>query len=363
MVRLLKSKIPFTRVLISCFVAISASLTSNPAYSLQPDIDYIPVFAAHTSDNLQKQCEATKCQLNVLQSPDLQRASLQLTNTQELQSALALSEYEVLVGTAIVHAESAPELVFEITTTWRDIPLNDLVIAKNMDIASIEDSGYLLNIATTIMGEWLDFIEAEHVLDASAIYKTLNASDYTNKLQVPNNIGEFKLLESAVYRDPMQGSITRYSHPEFAEAIIDINVFPISPFKHIDKNATNASLAKQVGAYIEKTTPLELELSAEAKHISQIVNQANISDYSISAVEKTSIHINGEIAEGYKLSIALNANDDPIFSTQYVFMQNDKIIKLTGNLPESFMHKVVSQSPITIKVPEESEFMRALRQS
>lgn len=352
---------PVSKVLISCFIALSASLTANPVYSKSAD-NIMPIYAAYTSNNLQQQCEKIICELNPLQSAELQRATLQVSKVSELQSALGLSEYEVLIGTAIVHAETTPELVFEITTTWRDIPLNDLVIAKNMDSDAMKDSGYLIETATLIMNDWLGFIQAEQVLEATTIYKTLNASDYTNRLQVPSSIGEFKLLESALYRDPMQGSISRYSHPDFAEAIIDINVFPISPFKHSEQIAIDANDTEQANS-LEKTKPLKIELYSEAQHINQIVKQANIADYSISEVEKTSIQINGEIVEGYKLSIALNNNDDPVFSTQYVFMQNDKIIKLTGNLPDSFMHKVMSQSPITIKVPEESEFMRTLRQS
>ncbi|MDT0595861.1 hypothetical protein [Glaciecola petra] len=356
------TSVPLFSLLMSGFIAVSASLIANPAYSKATDTA-MPIFAAYTSNNLQRQCEKISCNLNVLQSDELQRASLQMSNVDELQSALSLSEYEVLIATAIVHTDTAPELIFEITTTWRDIPLNDLVIAKNLDSDAINNPNDIIETATSILSEWLGFIQAEHVLEATTIYKKLKASDYTNMLQVPSSIGEFTLRESALYRDPMQGSISRYSHPEFSDAIIDINVFPISPFKHSNTASLSNINLEPRNAKLEKTRPLKIELHSEAEHINQIIKQANIDDYSISDVEKTSIHINGEVTEGYKLSIALNPNDDPVFSTQYVFLQNDKIIKFTGNLPESFMHKIVSQSPIMIKVPEESEFMQALRKS
>ncbi len=323
-----------------------------PAVSIQAEM---PIFAAYVSDKLTNECVQTGCQVNVLDANQLSALASTLKNADEVQAALLVSEYQVLIGNALIeHPQNSAfqtELVLEITTNWRNIPIDDITLRATVENADIERS------AATMLANWSLHIEQNLVLEADRIYQTLGASDYLKELHVPNFIGDFVQMQTAIYRDPLLGSITRYSHPNFAEAVVDISVYPFSPFTRYDEKLI--SLASSSSLQVNK---LKQVMENEIIQIQALIAQAQIQDFSISTIEPAVIEVNGEVLEGMRMEVLLNTTSDPIYSTQYVFQQNDKVIKLTGNLPEFMMRKLVTESIPQIKVPQESRFMKSLRQ-
>lgn len=314
----------------------------------------MPIYAAYVSDDIAAQCEVSECKLNTFDAEALTSIVTSLPSSMMIEDALSVSEYEVLIGNALVNINQQnheAELVFEITTSWRKVPIDDLVLRHTTHINNIEET------AKNLLAQWARHIEQNLVLEADKIYQTLGASDYSKELHVPENIGDFKRMQSAVYRDPLLGSITRYTHPRFDTAVVDISVYPYSPFL---KSAANTK-TKQ-GHLINGKQRLQLEMENEITQIRELITQANIEDFSISTIQPAVIVVDGKSVEGFRLEVLLHTQTDPVYSTQYVFQQNDKIIKLTGNLPEYMMSALVTESMPQIKVPNESSFMRSLRQ-
>ncbi len=305
----------------------------------------MPFFAAHVSDELSEQCKSGSCNLHVLDGNALTDVASTLSDSIELEEALNLSEYEVLIGNAAVYDEDSKTLngVFEITTTWRNVPIDDITI--NIDLHSKD----MHQAAFDALSQWQEHVKNLHVLEAPRIYEVLNASNYFSDLSVPAHIGEFTKSAFDIYRDPMLGSITRYIHPEYNDAIVDVSVYPLSPFQ---VDAESKSDAQR----------LNHELISEAQQIQHTIEAANISDFSVSNIEPYVVKVAGKPIHGYRLAVMLNSNTVPVYSTHYVFLQNDKVIKLNGNVPSSMMAKLVAESLPHISVPSESVFMKHMRQ-
>lgn len=308
----------------------------------------LPIYAAYVSDQVQQQCKSSQCTLGPLNGDKLTALAAQIKDAELLAESLALSDYEVLIGNALVNVNenNTAELVLEITTSWRQVPIDDIELKAQINIDDIDASAQIM------LQKWTKHLELNQVLEADRIYQRLEASNYKQELNVPASIGDFVLQGSAVYRDPLLGSITRYVHPEFADAVVDISVYPFSPFT---KGSTGSPNPLQ-------TDYLETEMNNELSQIRQLITQANIQDFSISDIQAAEVQIDGKAIQGLRIEVLLNIDSDPVYSTQYVFKQNDKIIKLTGNLPQFMMSVLVSESLPKIKVPVESTFMKSLRQ-
>jgi hypothetical protein len=317
----------------------------------------MPIYAAYASDELVQECEELEpfqCQLNAFDSKTLTSLAASLKSSMMIEDAL--SEYEVLIGNAIINIDEQnqqAEVVLEITTNWRQVPIDDFILRQRTSLVGIKQT------ASTMLSLWAQHIETNLVLEADKIYQVLGASDYVTQLSVPQNIGDFIRIKSAVYRDPLLGSITRYSHPRFDSAVVDISVYPFSPF--LTPPSGQLILASG-NSLTNNSSLLQLEMENEVKQIKQLIANANIQDFTISSISPTTVTVNGFLLEGLRLEVLLYANSDPEYSTQYIFQQNDKVIKLTGNLPAFMMSELVSESLPKIKVPGESSFMRALRQ-
>lgn len=317
----------------------------------------MPIYAAYVSDELASTCAQhgqPSCQLNAFDGESLTASLLSLPSSMMIEDALSLSDYEVLIGNAVVninHETQQGELVFEITTVWRQIPIDDFTLKQLTPLTHLDQAAH------NILSQWASHIQTNEVLEANKIYHVLGASDYASELYVPRTIGDFVQQQSGVYRDPLLGSITRYSHPRFDSAIVDISVYPFSPFASA-KYENNSVSVNPTGSDVR----LYSEMENEIVQIKQSIANANITDYSISTVHPATINVNGARLNGLRLEVLLHTQTDPQYSTQYIFTQNDKVIKLTGNLPDFMMADLVSESLPQIRVPGESSFMRTLRQ-
>lgn len=333
---------PLNHALSSSLVILSTLFFTNTASA------ELPVYAAYVSDHVKQQCKTSKCTLNPLDGETLTTLASQIDDAELLAEALALSDYEVLVGNALINVteNNTAELILEITTSWRQVPIDDIELKAQINIDNINVS------VQGMLQKWQTHLETNKVLEAERIYQMLEASDYSQGLDVPDYIGDFVLQGSAVYRDPLLGSITRYVHSEFADAVVDISVYPFSPFTKPSLDATTNLPADD----------LTSEMNNEVSQIRQLISQSNIRDFLISDIQKAKIQVAGQAVEGLRVEVSLNTDSDPVYSTQYLFKQNDKIIKLSGNLPQFMMSELVLESLPKIRVPAESVFMKGLRQ-
>lgn len=314
-------------VLLTCFV--SHAEPSSPW----------PVFAAHLSDEAQQQCQIMQCESNVLDNKTLEGLLQNHPLSLEILNALTLSEYELLVSSAkITSTGNLPFLMLEMTTSWRGIPVDDFSVS-----AAINES--MLSTAEQQIDAWVERVQSDEVFSAQRIYQMIGASDYHQHLQLPEKIGDFIFTETALYHDPMQGSISRYVHPMFDDAIVDVSVYPVSPFIHRDANKE----------------PLLDEMEMEKSHIQQLIAQAQLEDYKISDIQSAEFTSTLGQMKGLSIEVALQTQIDPIYSTQFLFTKNDKFIKVTGNLPKQMMLALVQESIGQISVPQESQFMQSMR--
>ncbi|MGQ8365153.1 hypothetical protein [Glaciecola sp. 1036] len=305
----------------------------------------VPIFAAELSDNISQYCETNNCLTHHLDNQTLTNIIAEHPESLSLQEALNLSEYEILVGSVVLDVDTNPEVVLEITTSWRGIPIDEINLSQKLNNAP--DNQMVYEASAQVLANWVEHIQHFHVLDAELIYKTIGASNYEQELSLPSRIGDFELEQRALYRDPLQGSIARYTHPKFANAIVDISVYPVSPFTH----ATD----------VPDTDLMAAELDVEKQQLLALVNQAGITDYEISDIKLTQLGTAEQSLQGVILEVKLESDVEPVYSTQYLFKKGDKFVKLTGNFPNLLMQSVVEQSIAAIQVPPESEFMRSMR--
>ncbi|MFC4701889.1 hypothetical protein ACFO4O_17220 [Glaciecola siphonariae] len=333
----------FFFLLFASFAVLSASAVSFSSHAI--DNSQWPVFAAELSEATIQECQNRQCTLNALTHEDYAKALSAHPLSDEVFEALSLSEYELLISSAIkIDDEKISTLLLEMTTSWRGIPIDDYTQCVSVD-KSIETS------TESIINAWVEYVQSQNVFDAQRIYRVIGASDYMQQLTLPDKIGEFVFMETALYHDPLQGSISRYVHPQYADAVVDISVYPVSPFVH-----------QQISSIAASDSPLASEMENEKSHIKSLIQKAKVEDYKISDIQPANIHSSKGDVSGLSLEVALQTTVDPIYSTQFLFTQNDKFIKLTGNLPKHMMLALVEQSIGEIRVPQESLFMQSMRQ-
>jgi hypothetical protein len=306
-----------------------------------------PVYAAQLSDKVLEHCQINTCEMNVLNAEALSQLLNEHPLKYDVNEALTLSEYELLISSAIIKENqdgygdaASSTLVLEMSTSWRGIIVDDYNVETFID-SSLED------IAKALVDAWVSRVQYSDVFSAERIYHTIGASDYENQMQLPEKIGDFVRSQSALYHDPLQGIITRYLHPDFADAVVDISVYPVSPFTH---------------AHHDFSMNLSAEMQIEKSQIEALIKQAKMQDYQISEIQSTELGSAQSTISGLAMEVALETQIDPVYSTQILFTQNDKFIKLTGNVPKHMMLALANESVAHIKVPQESAFMHSMRQ-
>lgn len=301
-----------------------------------------PVQKNQVSQLIKDMCEKTACVENILDEQTIISFLSQHTAAKQIAEAFSLSEYQVLVASALVNKQQSPMLHLEITTSWRGVPIDEYNVST-----PVAEDNTVTTVADEVLGHWITHVEFSDVLNARIIYEALNASDYENQLELPNTIGDFTMQQRALYRDPMQGTIARYVHPEYSDAVFDVSVYPISPFVH--------------GNELSDEELISAELGAEKQQLMLLIEGSDIPSYDISDIEDAQLMTSDASYKGFKLRVALNTDFEPAYSTQYVFRQGDKFVKLTGNFPDKVMESLVLKSLPLIIVPPESAFMKAMR--
>lgn len=227
----------------------------------------------------------------------------------------------------------------EVSVQWRGLEIHSELI--ELSIASQENPN-TADLADQVLTDWIKTSDQQHIFSAPFLYSALRASDYTRDLSLPLSIGEFQNTDTQLYHDPFKGVISRYIHPVYENAVMDITVYPI--LQDISMPLP-ALLAIEIEEELQQA-----KMVAKARQTDLVVDMPP-------APYKTAGN------EGYRLALSATGNDgEPIFATSYVFRMKDKIVKFSGTFPPRIADDLVSQTLPLMRVPDESELMAELRQ-
>lgn len=354
---LLKKRFAVLAFFDKCFCAIAFSVllvsptnaANNNINTAVVDPDNINIYAAHLTDELTSKCDSSSfsnCQLNALDQASLVDILIHSDIDGEISHAIENTEYELLIGSAIINERATSEadvetqLVLEISTQWRGISLDDsqLAITLNRTQGALSAS----DGAKLLMTQWVEGAVTRSLFSAPFLYQFLGASDYQNDLQVPDKIGDFALSRQHLFNDPMKGMLSRYIHQEFDLAVFDVYVYPLKTSAPAELQSQSELLAEQ-----EDIRLISEALGDDALTMSDI--------YELDPIEG----ISDTRVFGFQAS--LKTNSDPLFATQYLYVKNDKVVKFSINVPARITDALIANAIANIVVPGESVLMKQVR--
>jgi len=241
----------------------------------------------------------------------------------------------------------------EFTIQWRGIEIDSASFSAslNNDTNKIKSKrqGSQEGIANaqqqapqTLVSKWLDYAERTGLFTSQYLFTALEASNYESALQVPSAVGEFTKLATQLYADPFSGAITRYTHPAYEDALIDVTVYPFLEQLTLDEN---------------ELLPKQLE-----EDLKRAKSNAQIQKLTLSQVKPAARYeVNNQIF-GWRLGLSATSESSPsIYATTYVFRRQDKIIKVSTTFPPDYSDNIVDKLIVKIEVPEESKMMKNVR--
>lgn len=274
----------------------------------------------------------------------------ELSDSGEFNNLLPYAEgndYELLianVGAAPgVHKQHAKQFA-EFTLQWRGIEIDTLVFDIGVETRD-NDNSEKQNAekdAHLLVSRWLEHVKKEELFTSQFLFDALEASNYGLTLQVPDTIGDFTKFDTQLFADPFSGAITRYTHPNFEDALVDVTVYPFLAQLSVDEGKL---LPEQLKSDLQKA-------SATAK----------LQELTLSQVSPASPYTVNEKLTGWRLGLSAASETSPtIFATTYVFRQQDKIVKVSTTFPPDFSDSIVNQLMVKVEVPRESEMMKKVR--
>ena len=338
----------FTRfhwLLLSFSVILSLSVSAQDIpVSGEININ-LAVFSTYPSEQLSATCESTGTQPSCIEdSISAESFVAVLSQNNWFTNIIPFNEgadYELLIANLASKAvnSSAPieQHFTEFTVQWRGIEIDTVIIPTAID--SVLNNSEKASIP---LARWYADAIKRGVFSAPYLYTALNASDYQNQLQVPETLGEFKRLDTQLYPDPFKGAITRYVHPFYEDALVDVTVYPI--------------LAK-----LEKNTDsiLHQQLSADWNKADEVAHARNLT---LTQPVPVSPFVANSYNSGWMLGLkAESSSDAAIFATTYVFKRNDKIVKVATTFPSDLSNPLAMELMSQITVPDESPLMQQIR--
>jgi hypothetical protein len=233
----------------------------------------------------------------------------------------------------------------EITLQWRGMEINSHIVkagAQKQAESGTDGQNNKLKQAETLIRQWEDNAVNEGIFTAEFLYRALEASNYQHDLAVPNSFGQFTKLDTQLFADPFSGAITRYTHPAYEDALVDVIVYPFThKITEDDRTLLNEQLDVDLAkaSAVAKAQQLTLTLSSPA------------APYKVKG-----------IADGWRLGITAESEKAPtLYASTYVFRKHDKIIKIATTFPTDFSDPLVDELIQRVDVPKESLLMKRVR--
>lgn len=332
---------------LSAFIAISAIMLPvvvNPAQASTTGIT-LSVFSTFPSEQLEVVCretnidEQTSCVEDAL-SPDTFVNALQANVPfNALLPFEDNADYSLLIANLGQTRKHSPEQkqLAEFTLQWRGIEIDSFtIVQEHTQKTPAQD------VAVKMVEAWHNNVITNKIFTSPFLYHALNASDYENNLVVPERVGKFTRLDTQLYPDPFRGAITRYIHPTFEEALVDVTVYPILASLDSDTDVLlNAALNEDWNRAGDVATAKNLQLSQAAPASPYIVS---------------------DTLKGWRLGLKAESELEPtMFATTYVFQLSDKYIKVATTFPADFSDPIIDELVAQITVPNESPLMMEIR--
>lgn len=231
----------------------------------------------------------------------------------------------------------------EVTVQWRGVEIDTRLLDITVPALTEQNAQ---DIARTALTRWWQDVSDNDVFSARYLYSALDASNYFDNMQVPAHIGDFVKDDTQLYHDPFKGVISRYLHPQYENALLDISVYPILlPLSQSDDTLLHSELQQDLSQAKDVATARDMTLD----------DNGGITSFSITGSD--------HIAEGKVMALtASSESDESLFASTYVFRQQDKIIKITTTFPRHVSDSLVQQAMPSIIVPAPSKLMAAIRE-
>ncbi|MFQ3250879.1 MAG: hypothetical protein ACI9O6_002719 [Glaciecola sp.] len=350
----LKKRFAMLSFFDACFYSIAFCLLLISPVNAQSTVNSdlnpkINIYAAHVTENLEASCQSESvsfCSMNVVTQSELLKSLLNNDITGQISQSIENSDYEVLIGSAVVtkkeNSELLQTLVFEISSIWRGITLDDAQLSIAMEKADKSEKELIAQASQHLMHQWIEQANAKEIFGADYLYRFLGASDYKNELKVPAQIGDFALNRQHLYNDPMKGMLSRYIHKDFELAVFDVYVYPLKSNDSLEVQTKNELLSEQ-----EDIRLLSKALGKDSLKMTEV--------YELNDLE------GAKDTRVFAFEASLQTSSEPLFATQYAFVKNDKIVKFSINAPARITNGLITQAIKAIQVPAESSLMKQVR--
>lgn len=245
----------------------------------------------------------------------------------------------------------------EFTVMWRgnvvDRFSHEMPVDHSISLfTSLE--AYDQNVAKALAEAFLKDVDTHNSMSASRLVKALDASDYEADVIIPEELAEFRLTGRHLYRDPFLGTMLSFNHHQFTFDRIDVFIYPI---RATDWNNTQEVIEGEL-----ESVRAEIKYIEQEGHINNV--ELGSSDIRRWTVDSTSIPVG--FTDGYYV----DAQSERLYTSTYVFIQEDKFVKVRASFPKNQNEPTVTAPDDFVRalipsltVPEESLFMARLRKS
>jgi len=297
----------------------------------------VSVFSTYPSSKLVALCNEpeSRCEEDSI-TPDEFVSALKATSyLTSLQPYKENNDYELLIA----NVGKVSTQFAEITLQWRGMEINSHIVKTSAQKQA--ESGNLQH-AETLIRQWEDNAVSKGIFTAEFLYRALDASNYEHDLAVPHSFGQFTKLDTQLFADPFSGAITRYTHPAYEDALVDVIVYP---FAHKITEDDRTLLNEQLNADLAKASAV-----AKAQQLTLTLSHP-----------AAPYQVNG-FTEGWRLGVKAEAENAPtLYASTYVFRKHDKIIKIATTFPTDFSDPLVNELIQHVDVPKESLLMKRVR--
>ena len=322
----------------------------------------VSVFSTYPSDSLLKACNEQKASTEfTLAHKGLTNLCLEdaispesfikeLSESGEFNNLLPYGEgndYELLianVGSTPGEHQQHTKQFAEFTLQWRGIEIDSSAYDVDAEISSVKSPELHTEEkeAKALVSRWLEHVKQTKIFTSQFLFSALEASNYNIALQVPDRVGDFAKLDTQLFSDPFSGAITRYTHSDFEDALVDVTVYPFLAQLSMDESEL---LPKQLESDLQKASVT-----------------AKVQQLTLSQVSPASPYSVNDKLSGWRLGLSAASETSPtIYATTYVFRQQDKVIKVSTTFPPEFSDTIVNQLIVNVEVPQESEMMKKVR--
>lgn len=322
-----------------------------PAPDKAPFTVAVNVFSSYISDAVEQQCRdasltQTACKNDGIPANEFLAGLERLNLFTELSPSVSRHDYELLIANQVadtpLQENSKPALPLqsfsEFSVEWRGVQLDSFVVHYwHQGLVTQHD-------IEQIILRWTTHASEQSIFSTPYLYQAMGASDYTNKLVLPDFLGEFQLARQYLYPDPFKGVLARYLHPTFSEAVIDISIYPVlAPL--------SGEQSLRIGHELEDAVDQARQIAVDRAMAMQIMRHQQPFE-GVSPLAGVMSEITAESDSG-----------EALYASIYVFQLEDKFVKFSTTFPSRIADPLVSQALNELSVPPQSALMKELRKA